>query len=95
MKKIMIAAAVCLLLLACGKTGAPDKFCQAWKVIEHQPDSARVLLADMDVPSLSNGEQAEYGLLMTMVDIKTRHEQIANDSMITASVKYYDQHGDK
>ena len=45
-----------LLLLACGKTGAPDKFCQAWKVIEHQPDSARVLLADMDVPSLSNVE---------------------------------------
>lgn len=95
MKKIMIAATICMLLLACGKNGTSDRFSQAWKVIEQQPDSAKVLLADMDVPSLSEAGQAEYGLLMTMIDIKTRHEQIANDSMITASVKYYDQHGDK
>ena len=95
MKKMMIAAAVYLLWLACGKNGTSDRFSQAWEVIEQRPDSARVLLADMGMPSLSEGEQAEYGLLMTMVDIKTRHEQIANDSMIAASVKYYDQHGDK
>ena len=64
-------------------------------MIEHRPDSVRVLLADMDVPSLTEGERAEYGLLMTMVDIKTRHEQIKNDSMITASIRYYDLYGDK
>ena len=95
MRKIMIAATVCLLCLACGKKGMSERFSQAWEVIEQRPDSVRVLLADLDVPSLSEGEQAEYGLLMTMVDIKTRHEQIKNDSMIAASVKYYDQHGDK
>ena len=95
MRKMMIAAIVCILLLACGKNGTSDRFSQAWEVIEQQPDSAKALLADMDVPSLSEGEQAEYGLLMTMVDIKTRHEQIKNDSMITATVNYYDQHGDK
>ena len=95
MKNNTILIILCTLLLACEKTGTPNRFSLAWKVIEHQPDSARVLLADMNVPSLSDGEQAEYGLLMTMVDIKTRHEQIANDSMITASVKYYDLHGDK
>jgi len=49
----------------------------------------------MDMSSLPKEEQAEYGLLMTMVEIKTRHEQITNDSMIAASVRYYDQHGDK
>ena len=95
MKKIMTAATLCTLLLACGKIGMSDRFSQAWEVIEQQPDSARVLLADMEVPSLSEGERAEYGLLMTMVDIKMRHDQIKNDSMIAASVKYYDQHGDK
>ena len=95
MKKMMIAAAVCLLWLACGKNETSDRFSQAWEVIEQRPDSARVLLADMGMPSLSEGEQAEYGLLMTMVDIKTRHDQIKSDSLISASVKYYDQHGDK
>ena len=95
MKKMMIVAAVCTLWLACGKNGTSDRFSQVWEVIEQRPDSARVLLADMDVLSLTEGERAEYGLVMTMVDIKTRHEQIANDSMIAASVRYYDQHGDK
>ena len=95
MRKITIAATLCALLLACGKIGTSDKFSQAWEVIERRPDSARVLLADIEVPSLSEGERAEYGLLMTMVDIKTRHDQIKNDSMIAASVRYYDQHGDK
>ena len=95
MRKIMIAATICMLLLACGKNGTSDRFSQAWEVIEQRPDSARVLLAELAVPSLSEEERAEYGLLMTMVDIKTRHEQIANDSIIAASVRYYDQHGDK
>ena len=95
MKKNTILIILCTLLLACGKNGTPDRFSQAWEMIEQHPDSVRVLLADMDMPSLTEGERAEYGLLMTMVDIKTRHEQIANDSMITASVRYYDLYGDK
>ena len=95
MRKIIKVAILCTLLVACGKSGTSDRFSQAWEVIEQQPDSAKVLLADMDVSSLSKVERAEYGLLMTMVDIKTRHEQIENDSMIAASVNYYAQHGDK
>ena len=67
MKKMMIVAAVCMLWLACGKNGTPDRFNQAWEVIEQRPDSARVLLADMDVLSLTEGERAEYGLLMTIL----------------------------
>lgn len=95
MRKIIKVAILCTLLVACGKSGTSDRFSQAWEVIEQQPDSARVLLADMDMSSLPKEEQAEYGLLMTMVEIKTRHEQITNDSMIAASVRYYDLHGDK
>lgn len=95
MKKIIINITLCILLIACGKNGVSGIFSQTWKIIEQQPDSARVLLAKMDTPSLTEKEQAEYGLLMTMVDIKTRHEQITNDSIISASVRYYDQHGDK
>ena len=95
MKKNTILIILCTLLLACGKNGTPDRFSQAWEMIEHRPDSVRVLLADMDVPSLTEGERAEYGLLMTMVDIKTRHEQIKSDSLISASIRYYDLYGDK
>ena len=57
MRKITIAATLCTLLLACGKIGTSDRFSQAWEVIEQRPDSARVLLADMEVPSLSEGER--------------------------------------
>ena len=95
MKKIIINITLVFLLIACGRNEISGTLSQAWKVIEQQPDSARVLLAKIDTPSLTEKEQAEYGLLMTMVDIKTRHEQITNDSIISASVRYYDQHGDK
>lgn len=95
MKKIIINITLVFLLIACGRNEISGTLSQAWKVIEQQPDSARVLLAKMDTPSLTEKEQAEYGLLMTMVDIKTRHEQITSDSIISASVRYYDQHGDK
>ena len=95
MKKIIINVTLCILLIACGKNGVSDIFSQTWKIIEQQPDSARVLLAKIDISSLTEKEHAEYGLLMTMVDIKTRHDQIKNDSMISASIRYYDKYGDK
>ena len=95
MKKIIINVTLCILLIACGKNGVSGIFSQTWKIIEQQPDSARVLLAKIDISSLTEKEQAEYGLLMTMVDIKTRHDQIKNDSMISASIRYYDKYGDK
>ena len=85
------------LLLACGGGSKSSlwRLQQVGDVIESRPDSALALLEKMDVASLTEEERAEYGLLMTMVDIKTRHEQIKNDSMIAASVRYYDRHGDK
>jgi tetratricopeptide (TPR) repeat protein len=95
MKKIIINITLCILLIACGKNGVSGIFSQTWKIIEQRPDSARALLAKIDIPSLTDKEQAEYGLLMTMVDIKTRHNQIQNDSMISSSIRYYDKYGDK
>ena len=85
------------LLLACGGGSKNSlwRLQQVGDVIESRPDSALALLEKMDVASMTEEERAEYGLLMTMADIKTRHEQIKNDSMIAASVRYYDQHGDK
>lgn len=95
MKKILIALAGMIALVACGGSPSAELLRQAFDVVESRPDSALVILGEMDVASLTEEERVEYGLLMTMVDIKTRHEQIKNDSMIAASVRYYDQHGDK
>ena len=94
-KKIFFVAVTCMALLACGESGKSDWKSQAWEVIEQRPDSALVILKKVVAEKLPEADRADYGLLMTMVDIKTRHEEIANDSMISASVNYYAQHGDK
>ena len=95
MKKILIFLAGMMALVACGGSPSAELLHQAFEVVESRPDSTLVILKTLDVASLTEEEQADYGLLMTMVDIKTRHEQITNDSMIASSVRYYDQHGDK
>ena len=95
MKKILIALAGVLALVACGGSSSAELLRQAFDVVESRPDSTLVILGKMDEASLTEEERAEYGLLMTMVDIKTRHEQIKNDSIIASSVRYYNQHGDK
>jgi tetratricopeptide (TPR) repeat protein len=95
MKKILISLAGMMALVACGGSPSAELLHQAFEVVESRPDSTSVILKTLDVASLTEEEQADYGLLMTMVDIKTRHEQITNDSMIASSVRYYDQHGDK
>ena len=95
MKKLLIVWAGMVALVNCGGGPSAGLLRQAFSVVESRPDSTLVILEKMDVASLTEEERAEYGLLMTMVDIKTRHEQITSDSMIAASVQYYDQHGDK
>ena len=95
MRKMMIVATVCLLWLACGKNGTSDRFSQAWEVIEQRPDSALVILGKMDVASLTEEERAEYGLLKTMADYKTHQKDRLSDSLISSSISYYDQHGDR
>ena len=95
MKKLLIVWAGMVALVNCGGGPSAGLLRQAFSVVESRPDSTLLILEKMDVASLTEEERAEYGLLMTMVDIKTRHEQITSDSMIAASVQYYDQHGDK
>ena len=66
---------------------------QAWGLIEEKPESAKVVLAKVRMNSLTEGEKAEYGLLRTIAAYKTS-EKIEDDSLITASIAYYNQHGD-
>ena len=92
MKRLFIILAVIALVIGCTEPQTP-LFRQAWELIEDRPDSARGILEKVRVNALTKSGQAEYGLLKTIVDYKTLGT-IKNDSLISASIAYYDQHGD-
>ena len=92
MKKLFIILAVMAVVLGCTEWQNPQ-IRQAWGLIEEKPESAKVVLAKVRMNSLTEGEKAEYGLLRTIAAYKTS-EKIEDDSLITASIAYYNQHGD-
>ena len=70
----------------------PPQFRQVWKKI-NRPEEARPILAKVNTSTLTESGQAEYGLLKTIVVYKT-NQKIENDSLISASIAYYDRYGD-
>ena len=93
MKRLLIILAVMAFVYGCTEPQSP-LFRQAWELIEDRPDSARVILEKVREDALTKSGQAEYGLLKTIVDYKTLGT-IKNDSLISASIAYYDRHGDE
>jgi len=92
MKKLFIILAVMAIMIGCTERQHP-LFRQAWQLIEDRPDSARSILEKVSEIDLTESGRAEYGLLKTIVDYKT-FGTIKNDSLISASMAYYDRHGD-
>ena len=54
---------------------------------------ARVILAKVNTNALTESGKAEYGLLKTIVAYKM-HRKLENDSLISASIDYYNRYGD-
>lgn len=92
MKKLFILLAVMAIVMGCTERQHP-LFAQVWELIEYRPDSAKTILEKVCADALTKGGRAEYGLLKTIVAYKT-HGKLVNDSLISASIAYYDQHGD-
>ena len=92
MKKLFIILAVMATTMGCTERQHP-LFAQAWELIEDRPDSAKAVLEMVRENALTESGHAEYGLLKTIVDYKTLGT-IKNDSLISASIAYYDRHGD-
>ena len=90
MKKLFIILAIMVLAMGCSEPQAPQ-FRQVWQKI-NRPEEARAMLAKVNTSSLTEGGMAEYGLLKTIVAYKT-HRQLENDSLISASIDYYNLHG--
>ena len=93
MKKLFNILAIMAIVIGCTERQHP-LLRQAWGLIDNSPDSAKVILAKVCTDSLTEKGKAEYGLLKTIVDYKT-FGKIKNDSLISASIAYYDRHGDE
>ena len=91
MKKLLIILTITAIVIGC--TEQHPLLRRAWNLMEEKPESAKVVLAKVRIHSLTEGEKAEYGLLRTIAAYKTS-EKIEDDSLITASIAYYNQHGD-
>ena len=91
MKKLLIILTITAIVIGC--TEQHPLLRRAWNLMEEKPESAKVVLAKVRINSLTEGEKAEYGLLRTIAAYKTS-EKIEDDSLITASIAYYNQHGD-
>ena len=82
------------MLVVTGCTGWQNPLIkQAWQEIDDKPEAARTILAKVHYNSLSESDKAEYGLLSAIVDYETSRKP-ENDSLISASITYYNQHGD-
>ena len=93
MKKLFNILAIMAIVIGCTERQHP-LLRQAWGLIDNSPDSAKVILAKVCTDSLTEKGKAEYGLLKTIVDYKT-FGTIKNDSLISASIAYYDRHSDE
>ena len=91
MKKLFIILAVMGTVIGCTEQH-PPQFGQVWKKI-NRPEEARAILAKINTNSLTESGKAEYGVLKTIVDYKT-HKKLENDSLISASIAYYNRYGD-
>ena len=90
MKKLFILLAVMAIVMGCTEPQAPQ-FREVWEKI-NRPNEARSILAKVNTSSLTESRKAEYGLLKTIVAYKT-NRKLENDSLISASIAYYDLHG--
>ena len=99
MKRLLIILAVMAFVFGCTEQQHP-LLRQVWGLIEVNPESAKVVLAKVHTNSLTERDKAEYGLLKTILISKTHgiymvYGMIDNDSLISASIAYYNQHGDE
>ena len=62
-------------------------------IIESDPDSAYVLLTDLDRSDLSRKEMARFSVLYSMA-LDKNYIDVASDSIICYAVNYYRHHGD-
>lgn len=84
---------ICILLsFLLGGIGMTPALNHIDSIIESDPDSAYVLLAELDRTSMSRRETAKFSVLYSMA-LDKKYIDIASDSIICNAVRYYHHHG--
>ena len=95
MKKLIIILMSITIMVGCTRQQHP-LLRQAWGLVEEKPNKAYTLLSKVRTDALTDEEKAEYGLLKTIVAYKIHSTDLVdNDSLISASIAYYNLHGDE
>ena len=95
MKKLFFILITLTVMAGCSQRQHP-LLKQAWGVAEEKPNKANAILSKVRTDALTDDEKAEYGLLKTIVAYKIKSTDIGdNDSLISASIAYYNMHGDE
>ena len=92
MKKIAWILVIIAMVAGCSEARHP-LLKEAADIVHQHPDSARMLISEVDTVSLSEADRTEYHLLKVMTDYIVLH-QADGDSLVTTCVDYYDKHGD-
>jgi tetratricopeptide (TPR) repeat protein len=92
MKKIVWILIIIAMMAGCNEARNP-LLKEAAEIVHQRPDSARVLISNVDTASLGEADRMEYNLLKVMTDYIVLH-QAEGDSLISTCVDYYDHHGD-
>lgn len=92
MKKVLSCLFFCLVMVGCGRvSGFQNQLKFVESLIEDYPDSAWIILQDIPVSLLRDGEElAWYKLLLTEADYKL-YKPFKNDTLINYSIRYYQQ----
>lgn len=93
---LIVIIGVLLTLVSCTPSPESAILDTAESLLAEQPDSAYLLLAEMDGSLLPVGSklQARYALLYTQAQYKSYHDP-ANDSLISIAADYYEEHGNE
>ncbi|NDV80547.1 tetratricopeptide repeat protein [Bacteroides sp. 51] len=86
---LILLVALCGLASCTSRSSSASLFTGMDSLLENYPDSALILLQDIDATNLSNSQQAEYALLMVQAMDKN-YIPYTNDSLIMVAVDYYE-----
>ncbi len=93
MRKIIYLLAILLMLTACNGMRVSEKLDQIDSlIVKEQYDSACVLLKEASEASMTEEEQAHYGLLATQIGYVTNNP-LPSDSLLDLAITYYNKVG--
>ncbi|MDE6535903.1 MAG: helix-turn-helix transcriptional regulator [Muribaculaceae bacterium] len=91
---IIFITLVCALMAGCRKSPVNEQLDLAEALMEHQPDSALIILEEIDGQTLRGETQARHALLLSQAYDKN-YIDLTSDSLISIAVNYFSYSDDE